>query len=452
MFQEPDIIYRLRHSTFFINLATLSAGTIIAQLIPLVATFILSRLYNPDEMGEWGVFSSYGAILAIIGCLRYDGAIVKSKKQSDAYQLTYITILFSLLFVILLYIIAFIIHMLGIDIGMNFSAMYKLPIYVFTLLSVQSFTNLATYLQKYKLIATNSINRSISQTGSRILLGFVNSNRQGMIIGAIIGNIISLFTLCCRIDLLKNRNKIQRTRSLELIKENKNFPIFDLPSNLLNSVSSHCPPILLSWFFLDSVVGFFSMAHNLLFIPMSFIGTAVSQLYYRNASENIHNGQPITSLSKRLFISLFSLGTFFMCLLIICEDWLFGIILGSRWNDVGQYVVLLSPWLLLVTTFSPLSTVFYVKDKQIVNMNLNVLGVIIRVASIFIVASLFHSSNLTVFSFGIASYVFHIIQGYYILKYGEVVFSAKDILLLVSMSSVFMGLYSWKTIQIFLTS
>ena len=445
---HSSIVNRLRSSAFFTNLATLSTGTIIAQIIPFVATMILSRLYKPEEMGEWGVFSSYGAILAIVGCLRYDGAIVKSKNLSDAFLLTYITIFFSFFFVLILYAVAFIIQLLDLDVGLNFCTMYLLPIYIFTLLLVQSFTNLATYLQKYKLIATNSINRSLSQTVSRILLGFLKSNRQGMIWGAIIGNIISLFTLCCSIDFFKKRNFIQKNKAVELIKENKYFPIFDLPSNLLNSVSSHCPPILLSIFFLGSVVGLFSMAQTLLYIPMSFIGTAVSQLYYRDASETIHKGKPISSLTRRLFVSLFSLSTLFMCIVIICEGWLFGFVLGNRWNDVGHYVVLLSPWLLLVTALSPLSTVFYVKNKQKVNMNLNIFGVIIRVASIVVSALLFQSSYLTVFSFGIASFIFYMIQGHYILKYGEVVFSHKDFLLLTSLSVTFMTLYIWRTILI----
>ena len=448
MKQLSSIIYRLRQSIFFKNLATLSAGTVISQLIPFVATVILSRLYNPDEMGEWGVFSSYGAILAIVGSLRYEGAIVKAKSQSDAYQLSYITIFFSLVFVLFLYVIVFVIQMLGVYIGMNLSALYMLPLYIFSLLLVQSFSGLATYLRKYRLIATNSINRSISQTGSRILLGFVKFNRQGMIIGAIIGNIISLLTLSSSIGLLKNRNYIQRKRLMELIRENRNFPIYDLPSNLLNSVSSHCPPILLSWFFMESVVGLFSMAHTLLYIPMSFVGNAVSQLYYRDASEMIHKGQSISLLTRRLFLSLLSFGTLFICLLIICEDWLFGFALGARWTEVGHYVVLLSPWLLLVTAISPLSTAFYIKDKQKVNMNLNALGLFIRVVTIFVIASLFHSSYLTVFCFGIASFVFYVIQGYYILLYGEASFTHKDLLLVTGLLILFVSLYLWKTIII----
>ena len=444
MTRLSSIISRLRSNIFFANFATLSAGTITAQLIPVAATVVLSRLYNPDEMGEWGVFSSYGAILAIVGCMRYDGAIVKAKNLSDAYILSYITILFSLFFSLLLFFIVFVIHVLGIDVGMNYSVLYMLPIFVLTLLLVQVLSNLSIYLRKYKLLATNSINRSLSQTGVRILMGFVKSNRHGMIIGVIIGNIISLFTLCRSIDILKNRKIFQRNRSLELLKENKNFPIFDLPSNLLNSISSHCPSILLSWFFLDSVVGLFSMAQSLLYLPVSFVGSTISQLYYRDSSENFHKGESISLLTKRLFITLFSLGIFFMCFILLCEDWLFGFVLGSQWNDVGHYAVLLSPWLLLVTAISPLSTVFYVKDKQMVNMNLNMLGIFIRVASIVVIASLFHSSYLTVFSFGIASFIFYIIQSYYILKYGEVKFTRGDILLLGCQFIVFLSIYLWK--------
>lgn len=446
MLQLSNIVYRLRHSTFFVNFATLSTGTIIAQIIPFAATIILSRLYSPDEMGEWGVFSSYGAILAIVGCFRYEGAIVNAKSQSDAYQLTYISIILSLIFVLVLYVIAFILKLTGINMGMNLSAIIMLPIYIFTLLQVQSLTNLSTYLREYKLIATNTINRSVSQTVSRILLGGVKTNRQGMIVGAIIGNIISLFTLGRSIGILKNTNSFHRLRSLELIKEYKYFPLYDLPSSLLNTVSSYCPAILLSWFFQEAVVGFFSMAHNLLYIPMSFIGSAVSQLFYRDASENIHNGKSITSLTKRLFISLYFMASIFMCLLILCEGWLFGVILGSRWNDVGHYVVLLSPWLLLVTALSPLSTIFYVKGKQKVNMNLNIMGVIIRVASIAVVALLFHSGFLTIFSFGLSSFIFQLVQGYFILKYGKVFFTTKDIMLLSVTSIAFVAVYIWKLV------
>ncbi len=443
-----SIIGRLRYNSFFANLATLSAGTFLAQIIPFAATVVLSRLYSPEEMGEWGVFSSYASIFAIVGTLRYEGAIVKAKTDIDAYHLTGISILFAIIFTSLLYFVAVIIQLIGFKTGMSYSSLYMLPFYIFTLLLVQVLINLSTYFRKYRLIATNSINRSLGQTVSRILLGFLKSNRQGMIIGAIVGNVISLVTLGGNLSLRKCWNGLDRKKVTRLIRVNKDFPKYDLPSNLLNSVSSHCPPILLSYFFLDSVVGLFSMAHNLLYVPMSFVGSSVSQLYYKDASERYNNAESISTLTKRLFLSMYTMGIVFISILLLCNEWLFGFVLGSKWNDVGRYVVFLSPWLLLVTALSPLSTVFYVKGKQNINMFLNALGVFLRVFSIILIAFFFHSSNLTVLSFGLASSVFYIYQGYYILKLGEINFFRRDYIWLGGLSFVFISLYCWKTVSI----
>lgn len=35
----------------------LSSGNVLMYLIPMVVTPILSRLYTPEQFGEWGIFS-----------------------------------------------------------------------------------------------------------------------------------------------------------------------------------------------------------------------------------------------------------------------------------------------------------------------------------------------------------------------------------------------------------
>lgn len=449
MFQKSSYIYRLRQSSFVANLATLSAGSIIAQIIPFIATVIISRLYSPEDMGIWGVFSSYASILIMVGTLRYDGAIVRAKNNQDAYCLTNIAIILSLISTVVFYLAAFIIHIFDINIGMSGGIIYILPLYTLTLLLVQSFTNLSTFLRKYKLISFNSVGLSLSQSGSRIILGLLKFNRLGMILGAIIGNIISVFTFLICLKGGKEKKKFNFNRHKALFKENIDFPKYDLPGNLLNSVSSHCPPILLALYFSDSVVGLFSMAQTLLFVPMSFVGTSVSQLYYKDASEAYNQGHTISELTRRLFLALFSLSAFFMCVLILCEGWLFGLVLGSKWNDVGQYAVLLSPWLLLVSTLTPLSPIFSIKGKLNINMNLNLIGLVIRVVSILLVAQLFHSSMFTILAFGMSSALFFVVQGYYILKFGELYLYKRDRLVLVAITTLFLITYIWKVTSIF---
>lgn len=441
-----DIFCKIANSQFVCNLTTLSFGTFIAQVIPFFATMVLTRLYIPDEMGEWGVFSSYGSILAILGTLRYEGAIVRSKSERDAYYVTYLSLAVALTFTFILLVVAALIANLHVNISLNSSALYLLPAYVLVLLLVQILSNLATYLKRYKLIATNTINRSLSQSLGRILLGFVQFNRQGMLYGSILGVVVSILTLGSRTNLTKYIKGLDLKYIKSLAYENKDFPKFDLPSNLLNSISSHCPPIILAYYFQEYVVGIFSMAHTLLYIPMALIGSSISQLYYKKASELYHANQSIADLTKKLFLALYTIGIVFLLFIMLTEGWLFQLLLGQKWAEAGHYASILSPWLLLVTALSPLSPVFYVKNKQKLNMKLNILGVVLRVLSLVIGGSLFGSSDIAVFSFTIASTLFYVLQGIYIIKLGEVYFSTKEISVLSFITLTFIIIYIWRSI------
>ena len=43
----------------------LSSGNVLMYLIPMVVTPILSRLYTPEQFGEWGIFSSTITIIEV---------------------------------------------------------------------------------------------------------------------------------------------------------------------------------------------------------------------------------------------------------------------------------------------------------------------------------------------------------------------------------------------------
>ena len=44
----------------------LSFGNIIMYILPFLVTPILSRLYEKEDFGEWGVFSSFISIVTVL--------------------------------------------------------------------------------------------------------------------------------------------------------------------------------------------------------------------------------------------------------------------------------------------------------------------------------------------------------------------------------------------------
>lgn len=435
---------KIMDNVFVRNLMTLSFGSAVAQMIPFFATMVLSRLYSPAQMGEWGVFSSYASILAILGCLRYDGAIIRAKKEVDAYNIVSLSLALALLFTFVLYLVAFLITWLDISVQLDTGAVFMLPLYVLVMLLIQILLNLSTYLRAYKLIATNSINRSLSQCAARIALGCVHINK-GMVIGSVIGAITSAYTLGHKLKVLSCIKLMDTKRMLEVAKENLDFPKYDLPSNLLNSISSHCPPILLAYYYQEQTVGLFSMAYTLLYIPMSLVGSSISQLFYKNASELHNRGESIAGLTKTLFMSLYLLGVLFMIFMVFTEGWLFGFLLGEKWIAAGRFACLLSPWLLTVTAFSPISPVFYIKKKQHVNMILNLIGIIFRFTSFIVAAMLLQTSEWTIMIFAFVSTLMIILSGCFVFYISDVKLRISDKLLIIFSTIIFVVLYSWKS-------
>lgn len=432
---------------FVRNLITLSSGTVIAQVIPMLATLVLSRLYSPAEMGEWGVFSSYASILGVVACLRYDNAIVKPLRVLDAYNLSFLSIFIALSFTLVLYGGVLFADVFQFDrcFSLSRKALYLLPLYVLCLSLIQVLGNLANKTKQYRSLALASIGRSLTQATSRITLGYWSFTNIGLIAGAGLGALFNVVFLFVRLRLhyfFVRAFSLKRVRLL--LREYKDFPQYDLLSNVFNSISSHIPVILLAYFFLDDVAGYFSMALTLLFIPMSIIGTSLGQLYYRDACELHAKGASLSDLTMKIFVPTYVGCGVFMLVLILGGETIFGFLLGSKWATVGKYATYMSLWLLLVTSISPLSSIFYVKDKQKINVYFNVAALALRILVLLVGGFCLRSSDWTIFLFGITSFLLFAIQGFIIKKLAGVSFSARVLLCLLVVTVVLLLSYIWR--------
>ncbi|HCZ2474121.1 TPA: type 8 capsular polysaccharide synthesis protein Cap8K, partial [Staphylococcus aureus] len=81
-------------------LMILSSG--IAQVILIITTPIITRLYSPTEFGEFTIFSNIAMILIPIINARYDLLIVNTKNDRSANILSQISFLISLLILLIL--------------------------------------------------------------------------------------------------------------------------------------------------------------------------------------------------------------------------------------------------------------------------------------------------------------------------------------------------------------
>ena len=62
---------RISNSDFLKSLAILMTGTIIAQAIGYLLAPIITRLFTPEEMGEFGIFQRLTTFIATVATARY---------------------------------------------------------------------------------------------------------------------------------------------------------------------------------------------------------------------------------------------------------------------------------------------------------------------------------------------------------------------------------------------
>ena len=69
------------------SISLLTSGTILAQLIPLIAAPFIARLFDATEFGEFAAIMAIVKIVTVVINGRYELAIVLPKSQRDARSL-----------------------------------------------------------------------------------------------------------------------------------------------------------------------------------------------------------------------------------------------------------------------------------------------------------------------------------------------------------------------------
>ena len=221
----------------FLNTLKMSSSNVVMYLLPLLVTPILSRLYSPEDFGEWGVFSSFITIITLALFAGFENAIVKveNEKLGNIIKLCVICSLTSVLVIALIF-------MLGQDQGWsfirNFPSTQLLYAYFIAYIPYTIGYNLCNRFSKYTSLSLNNILQGGCQALFRILIALIRvTSFNGLILGTTIALYISAFFLMFSVKASKVgtvQEKFNIKNIKQLIIEYKKFPLYDAPSSILS--------------------------------------------------------------------------------------------------------------------------------------------------------------------------------------------------------------------------
>lgn len=274
------------------NVARISSGTVIGQIISVISLPIITRIYGAKIMGVWAIIY---AIAVIINTLSDVGLIQSIMVEDESsVQRTY-SVVSALIIIIDLAAIAVVYFycavILDYDSSLIFVTVFFTFIYSISLQFVQLSYTWLNRNKEYSVLMKNPIINQGSIMFFSIVLGLAGCKQYGYYIGVTAGQLLTLLHMKRHLPAKTPWPTVLDIK--EVIIKNKEFVKYQMPTNLTLQFRNQLPNLLIGGLFGNTMLGYFSVSQKLLNIPVTFIGQALGKVFYQRCSEMLREGQKL---------------------------------------------------------------------------------------------------------------------------------------------------------------
>ena len=155
------------------------------------------------------------------------------------------------------------------------------------------------------------------------------------------------------------------------------------------------PIYLLSIFFSNTVLGFYSLSMRLLQAPMWLIGSSIGQIFYKDAAEYyLQHGnlrKPVTRTIKTAVIIALPV----MLVLLTAGPWVMSVVFGQQWREAGVYARILAPWMFFDFIRSTIYSALMVTGRIKSMLAFSLVGAALMIVPLFTGGMIFRDARAT---------------------------------------------------------
>lgn len=367
---------------FLKHVLSLMTGTAAAQVITFAATLVLGRMYTPAEFGVLTAFMSVTAIITVLATMRYDMAIMLPEHDRQAVVLRRsVTWIAAVLGAIVTLILVFVSRPIAELINAPDAAPWLLlaGLGAFTLAEISALNYWLNRRARYRDMAANRVVQSGATAISQIALWFVKPlGAGGLVVGALIGQIVSILTLRRRTRELQAEAPVTRAESRAALARYKKMPMWNAPTALVDSLRMNGINLAIGAIATGAAMGQFGMAWRIVDVPAVLISSALAQVFFQKLATTPRGELARAARLSVVRSALFGIVPF--ALVWLLSPWAFPFVLGSEWAEAGLFGQALVPWLFMNLITSPISTIFVVTERQQISLAFSVVYTIVPIA------------------------------------------------------------------------
>ena len=382
------------NARFRSNFFKIAKANVLAQLLPLLAAPLLTRLYTPEDFGALALFSAAASLLLAFSSWRFDWSVPNTSSKTLAVAL----LLFGSVALLFFSGVTFFVLWNWAEqwsFWKGFDVLGPLLFFLPVIILGSGLHELmhCWYVRQAELskVASVRIAQSITGTGLNLVGGYAVLGAWGLIGSSVTSAWVGMGLL---VSGAQNLKRSFARLSLNRIKVGITRYWWESTAStmvaIVNIASLAAVPLLLVQYYSAKEVGWYALMYRLAITPIGLLTSALSQSFWAEAAQLVKTD--ITRL-KSLFLKstkLLILVAIPVVLLCISGPLFVGPVLGeAQWAGAGEILMALAPMLVGMIVVQPL-THLIVHKKQIWKLYLDA----IKLVAIILLIILFSKAGV----------------------------------------------------------
>ena len=371
------------------NVANVVGGTLLAQLITIALSPILSRLFSPADFGLYSIFLNLALTTSIASTFRYELAVMLPQKEEEAINVVSLSLFISFFFSIIVFLIfqfggTALLHLIHSE---EISSYIPLvTVYVFFFSVMQTLNYWLSRVKMFRQLSAGKVIQSATTALGSIAIFYLGYKTGGLIIAVVLGQVSVgiMFLVFFRKDWLRLKYAVSRKVMKEMFNKYIHFLSFNTPLAFLNVVQDLIVAGLIKYYFGNAAAGFYFMSYRILRLPAGIIGAATYQVFYQRINELFPDGKAVQQQVSKVYKKLLLLSVPIFGVILIGGPFLFAFAFGNEWYEAGVYSQILIPTLLLGFVLAPVSAVTVVTRMQHFAIYIGIADITLRTLSLLV--------------------------------------------------------------------
>jgi O-antigen/teichoic acid export membrane protein len=353
-------------SGFWRSVVSVMTGTAVAQVIPVVGSLVLARLYAPAQFGFFSAWLGVVLLAAVVFTGRFETALA-IEPDGEPRRLAVISTLATASLAAVLSA-----AVLGIAVGAGSGWLGNIPTVLIVtsvptalaIAAAQTWQSWAAAEGSYRPLSAMRIAQATAVTALQIVIGYRYASAESLAIAHFLGVIVGLAYSARVMPCGTFPDGKAAATIRDFWNRQRRFPLFSLPADSINTAAAQLPVLIVAGRFGTEIAGLLAMAMRILGAPIGLLGKSVLDVFKRHAAASFRERGECRSDYLRTFKAL-AFGSVVFCLILaFSSESLFAFAFGENWRGAGTIAVWLLPLFALRFIASPLSYMVYIAGKQ----------------------------------------------------------------------------------------